>query len=141
MTLRREFKHIGKTVNAVGYGAMSLSNFYGSIDHKGCLDIVAACYDLGVDHLDTANLYGRGNSETVIGEYLRDNPAARDFFTIATKGGSGLVIRTRATMVFRTTIAKLSLRSVLMKAFRNWASIAWTSIICTGGISGCRLRK
>ena len=87
MTLRREFKHIGKTVNAVGYGAMSLSNFYGPIDHKGCLDIVAACYDLGVDHLDTANLYGRGNSETVIGEYLRDNPAARDFFTIATKGG------------------------------------------------------
>ena len=45
MTLRREFKHIGKTVNAVGYGAMSLSNFYGPIDHKGCLDIVAACYD------------------------------------------------------------------------------------------------
>ncbi|HMQ57514.1 MAG TPA: aldo/keto reductase, partial [Rhizobiaceae bacterium] len=42
---------------------------------------------LGVTHLDTAKIYGDGRSEEIIGAYLKANPAARDRFVIATKGG------------------------------------------------------
>jgi aryl-alcohol dehydrogenase-like predicted oxidoreductase len=42
--------------------------------------------DAGVTHIDTANVYGMGTSETVIGTYLKANPAAKDAFKIATKG-------------------------------------------------------
>src|SRR5690606_39985655 len=40
--------------------------------------------DLGIDFLDTSNIYGMGRSEEVIGAFIKDNPG---FFTIATKGG------------------------------------------------------
>lgn len=69
--MHREFKNICKKVSGAGYGAMSLGDFYGPIDHQGCLAVLAACYDLGVDHLNTAGLYAGGDSERVIGEHLR----------------------------------------------------------------------
>ena len=69
--MRSEFKNICKIVSGAVYGAMSLGDFYGPIDHQGCLAVLAACYDLGVDHLNMASLYAGGDSERVIGEHLR----------------------------------------------------------------------
>ena len=43
------------------------------------------CADWGITHIDTANVYGMGGSEEVIGRYLSANPGARDDFVIATK--------------------------------------------------------
>ena len=44
--------------------------------------------DLGVNHIDTANIYGMGLAEDIIGEFIRDAAgAARDFFVIASKVG------------------------------------------------------
>ncbi|MEM7441066.1 MAG: aldo/keto reductase [Pseudomonadota bacterium] len=73
-------------VHPIGIGGMSFSNFYGPTSEAESHAVLAAAMDAGVDHLDTANLYGMGTSETVIGTYLKANPAARDHFTIATKG-------------------------------------------------------
>ena len=47
--------------------------------------ILNTCRDLGVTHIDTANVYGVGKSETAIGSYLKSNPNALSEFTIATK--------------------------------------------------------
>ena len=75
----------GPEIAAIGYGAMSFSDMYGPTNETESHAILDACRDLGVTHLDTANVYGMGKSESAIGTYLRDNPGARDEFVIATK--------------------------------------------------------
>ena len=83
--MRRKFGPTGREVGAVGYGAMSFTNFYGPADDAQSLKVLDACVELGIDHIDTSNVYGMGRSETVIGEWIRtrgENP-----FFIATKGG------------------------------------------------------
>lgn len=77
----------GPLVGAVGLGCMSFAGAYGSTDIVTAHRTLARCLDLGVTHLDTALIYGNGRSEEMIGAFLKDNPAARDRFVIATKGG------------------------------------------------------
>lgn len=75
----------GPRVGAVGYGAMSFSDFYGKATQEGSFAILDACLELGIDHIDTSNIYGAGRSEEWIGAWLKsrgENP-----FTIATKAG------------------------------------------------------
>ena len=75
-------------VSALGYGAMSFSDFYGPTDEKKSHAILDRCFDLGINHIDTSNVYGRGMSETRIGTYLaKQDKRAQDFFKIATKAG------------------------------------------------------
>lgn len=75
----------GPEIGAIGYGAMSFSDMYGPTNETESHAILNACRDLGVTHIDTANVYGMGKSENAIGSYLRDNPGARDELVIATK--------------------------------------------------------
>ncbi|MGB7243437.1 MAG: aldo/keto reductase [Sulfitobacter sp.] len=76
----------GPHVHPMGIGAMSFSNFYGATNAVDSYAILDAAMAAGVTHIDTANVYGQGNSETVIGTYFKANKAAADHFTIATKG-------------------------------------------------------
>lgn len=77
----------GPTVSAVGYGGMSFSDFYGPTSRESSFAILDRMQDLDMDHIDTAHMYGWGESESTIGEYLKVNPSARNYFKIATKGG------------------------------------------------------
>jgi len=86
MQARRLGTH-GPEVAPIGYGAMSFSDFYGPTDEAASHAILDAMREDGVNHLDTANVYGRGRSESWIGSYLAKNPGARDDFVIATKAG------------------------------------------------------
>lgn len=71
-----------------GVGAMSFGNFYGPTTEANSHAILDAAREMGVTHIDTANVYGMGGSETAIGTYLKARgPAARDRFRIATKAG------------------------------------------------------
>lgn len=82
---RRKLGADGPEIGAIGYGAMSFSDMYGPTNEGESHAILDACRDLGVTHLDTANIYGMGKSERAIGTYLAANPGARDDFVIATK--------------------------------------------------------
>lgn len=75
----------GPQIGCIGYGAMSFSNIYGRTDAAASHAILNACRDLGGTHLDSANIYGMGQSENAIGSYLQADPGARDTFVIATK--------------------------------------------------------
>jgi aryl-alcohol dehydrogenase-like predicted oxidoreductase len=75
----------GPEIGCVGYGAMSFSDMYGQTNEAESHAILDTCRDLGVTHLDTANVYGMGKSEAAIGTYLKANPGARNDFVIATK--------------------------------------------------------
>ena len=83
----RSFPHSGATTSRLGIGAMSFSNFYGEVSREEVFAILDAARDLGVSHIDTASVYGMGGSERHIGAYLAENPQARSFFHIASKGG------------------------------------------------------
>lgn len=76
----------GPLSSAIGVGAMSFSNFYGPTDEAASHAILDEAMALGVTHIDTSNVYGMGESERVIGAYLKSRgQVARDHFNIATK--------------------------------------------------------
>ena len=77
----------GPNVSCIGIGAMSFSDFYGKTTDDKSFALLDAARDAGVTHIDTANVYGMGRSETVIGAWLRANPGAREGLHIATKAG------------------------------------------------------
>ena len=82
---RRKLGADGPDVSAIGVGAMSFADFYGPTDEAASHAILDAAREAGVSHVDTANVYGMGRSESAIGSYLRADPGARDDFVIATK--------------------------------------------------------
>ena len=78
----------GPEISAIGIGAMSFSNFYGATDETQSHAILSAALDEGVTHIDTANVYGMGTSETVIGTFLANQGKRRnELFSIASKAG------------------------------------------------------
>jgi len=85
---KRQLGPGGPSVSAVGIGAMSFTSFYGPTSEAESHAILTAALDLGIDHLDTSNVYGMGRSETVIGSFLAKQGKAKDgLFRIATKAG------------------------------------------------------
>lgn len=76
----------GPEVSAIGLGAMSFAGIYGQATEAQSHETLAAALDLGIDHLDTANVYGMGRSEEIIGAFLAKQGKARHrLFRIATK--------------------------------------------------------
>ena len=83
---QRTLGQLATPISAIGYGAMSLSDFYGPTDDEKSHAILKHCLDLGITHIDTSNVYGAGMSETRIGSFLaKQGKQAQEFFTIATK--------------------------------------------------------
>lgn len=81
---KRRLLKSGKMVSEIGLGCMSFAGFYGATNEAESHATLAAALDLGIDLLDTANVYGLGISETVIGTFLKGDASK---FTIATKAG------------------------------------------------------
>lgn len=76
----------GPQVSAVGVGAMSFTDFYGPTTEEASHAVLTAALDHGIDHIDTANVYGMGLSEKVIGSFLAKQGKAKEgMFRIATK--------------------------------------------------------
>jgi aryl-alcohol dehydrogenase-like predicted oxidoreductase len=84
---QRQLGKSGPMVGEVGLGAMSFCGIFGATNVETSHRTLDACLDSGVTHLDTALIYGPYISEEVLGAYLKKNPAAKNRFSIATKGG------------------------------------------------------
>lgn len=88
MMKKRSLGAGGPKVFPVGLGAMSIIGAYGPSDEAEAHALFAKALDLGVDHLDTSNVYGAGRSEERIGSFLAKQGARKnDLFKIATKAG------------------------------------------------------
>ena len=72
-------------VSAVGFGAMSFGGFYGPANEADSMRTLARALELGVDFWDTANVYGDGLCEQVIGKFLAEDKSRRSRVTLATK--------------------------------------------------------
>ena len=87
---KRKLGNAGTLVSAIGVGGMSFTDFYGPTDTEKSHLILNRALDLGIDHIDTSNLYGTGLSEERIGSFLKKQGAAKsDLFKIATKASIG----------------------------------------------------
>ncbi len=75
----------GKPVSVIGLGTWQLGADWGSVDEADALAVLRAAVESGVTFFDTADVYGDGRSERIIGRFLADN-AGRGVF-VATKMG------------------------------------------------------
>jgi aryl-alcohol dehydrogenase-like predicted oxidoreductase len=73
-------------VSAIGLGVMGMSEFYGAADERENLATLERALELGVSFWDTADAYGTGHNEKLIGRFLAD-PARRERVVLATKFG------------------------------------------------------
>lgn len=81
---KRSLGRNGPLVSEIGLGCWNMAGAYGPTDEAEARETLSACLDEGIDFLDTANVYGMGKSEEIIGRFIKDNPGK---FTIHTKGG------------------------------------------------------
>ncbi len=81
---KRSLGRDGPQVSEIGLGCWSFAGAYGPTDEAESHATLATALDLGIDFLDTANVYGNGVSENVIGSFIKDHP---NRFKIATKAG------------------------------------------------------
>jgi aryl-alcohol dehydrogenase-like predicted oxidoreductase len=81
---RRALGTQGLEVSAEGLGCMGMSEFYGTADEGEAVATIHHAIELGIDFLDTADQYGIGDNERLVGEAIADR---RDAVVLATKFG------------------------------------------------------
>ena len=82
----RRFGKTGLRVSEIGLGCWAIGgNAYGPVRDKDSLEALAAAWDSGVNFFDTADTYGEGRSEALVGRFLKGK--SRDKIVLATKAG------------------------------------------------------
>jgi len=111
---RRTLGRSGLTVSALGLGCMGMSEFYdpSQQDEAGSIRVIHRYLDLGGDFLDTADMYGTGRNEELVGRAIADR---RDRVVLATKFGNvrgpkGEFLGVRGDAAYVREAAEASLR-------------------------------
>jgi len=84
MMQNRKLGDVGPDVAEIGFGCMGLTSNYGETDDETAIRTVHRAIDLGVTHFDTADAYGWGDNEVLVGKALKGRRSA---VTIASKFG------------------------------------------------------
>jgi aryl-alcohol dehydrogenase-like predicted oxidoreductase len=74
---------MGRTAGVVGLGAWQLGADWGEVSESDAHETLQAAVDAGVTFIDTADVYGDGRSEQIIGSFIKNRPG----LTVATKMG------------------------------------------------------
>jgi aryl-alcohol dehydrogenase-like predicted oxidoreductase len=99
----RKFGKTGRTVSAIGFGAWAIGGSWGNVDDTASMRALHAAADAGVTLIDTADVYGDGHSEQLIGRFLRERSG--ESFFVATKMGRSV---------------PLDMAEYTPEAFRGW---------------------
>jgi aryl-alcohol dehydrogenase-like predicted oxidoreductase len=95
MMEKRALGSQGLTVSALGLGCMGMSEFYGAGDEAESVATIHRALDLGIDFLDTADVYGPHLNEELVGRAIQSR---RDKVVLATKFG---IVRDPANKMLR----------------------------------------
>jgi aryl-alcohol dehydrogenase-like predicted oxidoreductase len=82
-----QYRTMGKSelsVSAIGLGCMSMSGTYGKSDDAQSIDVVHRAIDIGINFLDSSDMYGWGHNEELLGRALKGR---RDKVVVTTKFG------------------------------------------------------
>ncbi len=82
---QRRASRLGTAVSEIGFGAWAIGGTWGEVSESDAEAALDAALDTGVTFIDTANVYGDGRSETIIGRVLKRRGGTRPF--VATKTG------------------------------------------------------
>ena len=82
---RRKLGSLGLEVSAIGLGCMGMSDLYGPSDEATNLRVLNAALDIGINFLDTADMYGVGANECLLAKVLKTR---REEIVLATKFGN-----------------------------------------------------
>jgi len=80
----RQLTRATPPVFPIGLGCLNFGGFYGPSSEAQARETLSCAVDLGIEHFDTANIYGLGLSEEILGRFLSP---AHDHIRIATKAG------------------------------------------------------
>ena len=83
----RVFGKDGAAISEVGLGCWQLGGDWGTVEDRDAANILKASYEEGVTFFDTADVYGGGRSERIVGDFLKEIDDERVF--VATKVGRG----------------------------------------------------
>jgi aryl-alcohol dehydrogenase-like predicted oxidoreductase len=81
----RQLGRVGPAVSAIGLGCMPMSGVYGAATDADGIATIHRALDLGITLLDTADVYGNGHNERLVGQAIRGR---RDEVVLATKFGN-----------------------------------------------------
>jgi aryl-alcohol dehydrogenase-like predicted oxidoreductase len=87
--LQRILGRTGREVGVVGLGAWQLGADWGTVSEQDALTVLESSVDAGMNFIDTADVYGDGRSESLIGRFMRSRGRenGRENLTVATKMG------------------------------------------------------
>ena len=83
----REFSNLGFKVSEIGIGCWAIGSEWGDVSENDAKDALYASLDNGINFFDTADVYGDGRSEKIIGEVLKNS---NEKIYVATKAGRRL---------------------------------------------------
>jgi aryl-alcohol dehydrogenase-like predicted oxidoreductase len=92
----RQLGRVGPMVSAIGLGCMPMSGVYGNTTDAEGIAAIHRALDLGITLLDTADVYGNGHNEQLVGQAIRGR---RDEVVLATKFGSVRAVEDRPASI------------------------------------------